>query len=81
MNNKEHKGKKIYIYITFCFGAGTGSEKAKNGRARLIKPFLYNSSLLWPCTSCKKNKFIIKISLTVFVYNFYNKLLNFFACV
>jgi len=32
-----------------------GSEKPKNGRARLMKPFLNISNLLWPCTNYRHN--------------------------
>jgi len=31
---------------TLCFGAAMGSEKAKNGRARLMKPFLNISNVV-----------------------------------
>jgi len=38
----QEKGSTIlHRFLTFFFGAGTGSVKAKNGRARLMKPFLY----------------------------------------
>lgn len=41
------------VYVqkhTLCLGAAMGSEKAKNGKARFMKPFLNVSSFLWPCT-------------------------------
>ena len=37
---------------TFCFGAAIGSEKPKKGRARLMKPFLYDSTCLLPLAIC-----------------------------
>jgi len=48
MSNLE-MGKSLSL--TLLFGADMGSEKPKNGRARLMKPFLYSSSFLWPWIS------------------------------
>jgi len=41
------------IQQTLYFVGGTGSEKPKNGSARLTNPFLYISSLLWFWINCK----------------------------
>ena len=44
-----------YVAVTFFFGAGTGSVKAKNGRARLTKPFLYVPIFSFLFTNCKRD--------------------------
>ena len=40
-----------FAMCTFNFGAAIGSEKPKKGRARLTKPFLYMSRLVWHWTN------------------------------
>ena len=47
---------------TLFFGAVIGSEKAKNGKARLAKPFLNVSNFLLPCIICNcwgKEQFVV----------------------
>lgn len=41
---------------TLCLGAAIGSEKAKKGRARFMKPFLYDSSFFCPWTILKSSR-------------------------
>lgn len=42
--------------LTLCLGAAMGSEKAKKGRARFMKPFLNESSFLCPWIILKSSK-------------------------
>lgn len=40
------------VGLTFCLAAAIGSEKPKNGKARLTKPFLYCSISVLPSMIC-----------------------------
>lgn len=42
------KRQRVCRFLTLCRGAAMGSEKAKKGRAKFMKPFLNDSSFLCP---------------------------------
>src|ERR1700761_5790607 len=50
-SKRSHSVHSVSPYL--AFDAAIGSEKPKNGRARLTNPFLYSSSLVLPSISCK----------------------------
>ncbi len=46
-----NKLRKLRIKFTFDFFGGTGSDRPKNGNAKLTKLFLNNSIFLCPCAN------------------------------